>query len=244
MPEHTPHAADLHDTIRVRGARENNLKNIDVDLPKRRLTVFTGVSGSGKSSLAFDTIASESQRLINETYSSFVQGFMSQLARPEVDSLEGLTTAILVDQERLSANIRSTVGTASDANALLRMLFSRMGDPQIGPPNAFSFNTPSVKASGAILVERAGNTKRQRAEFNVLGGMCPGCDGTGRVSDLDLSQLYDGTKSINDGAILVPGYKVGGWSVRFYAESGFFDADKPVNEFTDAELADFLHRDA
>lgn len=244
MPEHTPHAADLHDTIRVRGARENNLKNIDVDLPKRRLTVFTGVSGSGKSSLAFDTIASESQRLINETYSSFVQGFMSQLARPEVDSLEGLTTAILVDQERLSANIRSTVGTASDANALLRMLFSRMADPQIGPPNAFSFNTPSVKASGAILVERAGNTKRQRAEFNVLGGMCPGCDGTGRVSELDLTQLYDGTKSINEGAILVPGYKVGGWSVRFYAESGFFDPDTPVNEFTDAELADFLHRDA
>ena len=244
MPEHTTHAADLHDTIRVRGARENNLKNVDIDLPKRRLTVFTGVSGSGKSSLAFDTIASESQRLINETYSSFVQGFMPQLARPEVDSLEGLTTAILVDQERLSANIRSTVGTASDANALLRMLFSRMGDPQIGPPNAFSFNTPSVKASGAILVERAGNTKRQRAEFNVLGGMCPGCDGTGRVSDLDLTQLYDGTKSINDGAILIPGYKVGGWSVRFYAESGFFDPDKPVNEFTDTELADFLHRDA
>ena len=184
------HPADAHDTIRVRGARENNLRGVDLDLPKRRLTVFTGVSGSGKSSLAFGTIASESQRMINETYSAFVQGFLPQLGRPEVDALEGLTTAILVDQERLGANIRSTVGTASDANALLRTLFSRMGDPQIGPPNAFSFNTPSVKASGAILVERAGNTKRQRAEFNVLGGMCPGCDGTGRVSDLDLTQLF------------------------------------------------------
>ena len=238
------HPADAHDTIRVRGARENNLRGVDLDLPKRRLTVFTGVSGSGKSSLAFGTIASESQRMINETYSAFVQGFLPQLGRPEVDALEGLTTAILVDQERLGANIRSTVGTASDANALLRTLFSRMGDPQIGPPNAFSFNTPSVKASGAILVERAGNTKRQRAEFNVLGGMCPGCDGTGRVSDLDLTQLYDATLSINDGAILVPGYKVGGWSVRFYAESGFFDADKPVGDFTPQELDDFLHRDA
>jgi len=239
----TAHPADQHDTIRVRGARENNLKNVDVDLPKRRLTVFTGVSGSGKSSLAFDTIASESQRMINETYSAFVQGFMPQLARPDVDSLDGLTTAILVDQERLGANIRSTVGTASDANALLRMLFSRLGDPQIGPPNAFSFNTPSVKASGAILVERAGNTKRQRAEYNVLGGMCPGCDGTGRVSDLDLAQLYDGSLSINDGAILVPGYKVGGWSVRQYAESGFFDPDKPVASFSDAELHDFLYKE-
>ncbi|GGF30375.1 ABC transporter [Microbacterium sorbitolivorans] len=227
----------------MRGARENNLKNVDVDLPKRRLTVFTGVSGSGKSSLAFDTIASESQRMINETYSAFVQGFMPQLARPDVDSLNGLTTAILVDQERLGANIRSTVGTASDANALLRMLFSRLGDPQIGPPNAFSFNTPSVKASGAILIERAGNSKRQRAEYNVLGGMCPGCDGTGRVSDLDLAQIYDGSLSINDGAILVPGYKVGGWSVRQYAESGFFDPDKPIDQFTATELSDFLYKE-
>jgi excinuclease UvrABC ATPase subunit len=239
----TVHPADQHDTIRVRGARENNLRNVDVDLPKRRLTVFTGVSGSGKSSLAFDTIASESQRMINETYSAFVQGFMPQLARPDVESLDGLTTAILVDQERLGASIRSTVGTASDANALLRMLFSRLGDPQIGPPNAFSFNTPSVKASGAILVERAGNTKRQRAEYNVLGGMCPECDGTGRVSDLDLAQLYDGSLSINDGAILVPGYKVGGWSVRQYAESGFFDPDKPVDRFTKTELDDFLYKE-
>lgn len=239
----TAHPADQHDTIRVRGARENNLKNVDVDLPKRRLTVFTGVSGSGKSSLAFDTIASESQRMINETYSAFVQGFMPQLARPDVDSLDGLTTAILVDQERLGANIRSTVGTASDANALLRVLFSRLGDPQIGPPNAFSFNTPSVKASGAILIERAGNTKRQRAEYNVLGGMCPGCDGTGRVSDLDLTQIYDGSLSINDGAILVPGYKVGGWSVRQYAEAGFFDPDKPIDQFTATELSDFLYKE-
>ncbi|MTE23986.1 excinuclease ABC subunit UvrA [Microbacterium sp. ZXX196] len=245
MPhDSAPHAADRHDTIRVRGARENNLRGVDVDLPKRRLTVFTGVSGSGKSSLAFDAIAAESQRMINETYSAFVQGFMPQLARPDVDALEGLTTAILVGQERLAANIRSTVGTASDANALLRTLFSRVGDPQIGPPNAFSFNTPSVTASGAILVERSGAAKRQRAEYHVLGGMCPGCEGTGRVSDLDLRQLYDPSLSINDGAILVPGYKVGGWSVRFYAESGFFDPDTPVSRFTDAELDDFLHREA
>src|SRR5690606_30197226 len=243
MTDPSAHAADRHDTIRVRGARENNLKGVDIDLPKRRLTVFTGVSGSGKSSLAFETIANESQRMINETYSAFLQGMMPQLARPDVESLEGLTTAIVVDQDRLGANIRSTVGTASDANALLRVLFSRLGDPQIGPPNAFSFNTPSVKASGAILVERTGRAKRERAEFNMLGGMCPGCEGTGRVSDLDLTQLYDETKSINDGAILIPGYKVGGWSVRFYAESGFFDPDKPVAEFTKQELDDFLYRD-
>lgn len=237
------HPADAHDTIRVRGARENNLTGVDVDIPKRRMTVFTGVSGSGKSSLAFGTIAAESQRMINETYSAFVQGFMPQLARPEVDSLEGLTTAILVGQERLGANIRSTVGTVSDANALLRTLFSRAGEPQIGPPNAFSFNTPSVKASGAILVERTGRAKRERAEFTMLGGMCPECEGTGRVSELDLSQLYDETRSINAGAITVPGYKPGGWSVRFYAESGFFDPDKPVKDFTDAELDAFLHRE-
>ncbi|MGO1770240.1 MAG: ATP-binding cassette domain-containing protein [Microbacterium sp.] len=237
------HPADAHDTIRVRGARENNLTGIDVDIPKRRLTVFTGVSGSGKSSLAFGTIAAESQRMINETYSAFVQGFMPQLARPEVDSLEGLTTAILVGQERLGANIRSTVGTVSDANALLRTLFSRAGEPRIGPPNAFSFNTPSVKASGAILVERTGRAKRERAEFTMLGGMCPECEGTGRVSELDLAQLYDETLSINDGAITVPGYKPGGWSVRFYAESGFFDPDKPVRDFTAQELEAFLHQD-
>ncbi|MGO1629897.1 ATP-binding cassette domain-containing protein [Microbacterium sp.] len=237
------HPADSHDTIRVRGARENNLTSVDVDVPKRRLTVFTGVSGSGKSSLAFGTIAAESQRMINETYSAFVQGFLPQLARPELDSIDGVTTAILVDQERLGANIRSTVGTVSDANAMLRTLFSRVGEPQIGPPNAFSFNTPSVKASGAILVERTGRAKRERASFTMLGGMCPGCEGTGRVSDLDLAQLYDETKSINDGAITVPGYKPGGWSVRFYAESGFFDPDKPVRDFTPEELDAFLHKD-
>ncbi|WP_105565183.1 ATP-binding cassette domain-containing protein [Microbacterium halophytorum] len=240
MPQH---AADSHDTIRVRGARENNLRGVDADIRKRRLTVFTGVSGSGKSSLAFGTIAAESQRMINETYSAFVQGFMPDLGRPEVDSLDGLTTAILVDQERLGANIRSTVGTASDANAMLRTLFSRAAEPQIGPPNAYSFNTPSVRASGAITIERTGKEKKQRASFTVLGGMCQGCEGTGRVSDLDLSQLYDESLSINDGAITIPGYKPGGWSVRYYAESGFFDPDKPVRDFTDDELAAFLHMD-
>jgi len=237
------HPADDHDVIRVRGARENNLRGVDVDVPKRRMTVFTGVSGSGKSSLAFGTIAAESQRMINETYSAFVQGFMPQLARPEVDALEGLTTAILVDQERLGANIRSTVGTVSDANAMLRTLYSREGEPQIGPPNAYSFNTPSVKATGAIVVERTGAPTAERASFTMLGGMCAACEGTGRVSDLDLTQLYDENLSVNDGAILIPGYKPGGWSVRFYAESGFFDPDKPVREFTDDELAAFLHKD-
>ncbi|WP_110589388.1 ATP-binding cassette domain-containing protein [Microbacterium suaedae] len=243
MADTIVHPADRHDTIRVRGARENNLRNVDLDLPKRRLTVFTGVSGSGKSSLAFETIASESQRMINETYSAFVQGFMPQLARPDVDSLEGLTTAILVDQERLGANIRSTVGTASDANALLRTLFSRVGEPRIGPPNAFSFNTPSVKASGAILVERTGSAKRERAEFNVLGGMCASCEGTGRVSDLDVTELIDDSLSLNEGAITIPGYKPGGWSVRMYAESGYFDPDVPVRDFTDAQTQDLLYKE-
>ncbi|MBP2435615.1 ATP-binding cassette domain-containing protein [Microbacterium amylolyticum] len=238
------HPADTHDVIRVRGARENNLRGVDVDLPKRRITVFTGVSGSGKSSLAFETIANESQRMINETYSAFLQGFMPSSSRPDVDLLEGLTTAIVVSQDRLAANIRSTVGTASDAGAMLRTLFSRIGEPQIGPPNAFSFNTPSVTAKGAIEVQRGQNTTRERAEYSVLGGMCAGCEGTGRVSDLDLTQLYDASLSINDGAILVPGYKVGGWTVRFYAESGFFDADKPVGEFTDDELNDFLYKES
>jgi excinuclease UvrABC ATPase subunit len=239
----TVHPADSHDLIRVRGARENNLKGVDLDLPKRRLTVFTGVSGSGKSSLAFETIAAESQRMINETYSAFVQGFMPQLARPDVDSLDGLTTAIVVDQERLGANIRSTVGTASDANAMLRVLFSRLGDPQIGPPNAYSFNTPSVKASGAILVERTGGAKRERADFTMLGGMCAGCEGTGRVSDLDVTRIYDPSLSLDDGAILVPGYKPGGWMVRQYSESGFFPGDVPVGDFTPEQLHDFLHRE-
>src|ERR1700756_3497263 len=205
-----PHAADSHDLIRVHGARVNNLKDVSVELPKRRLTVFTGVSGSGKSSLVFGTIAAESQRLINETYSTFVQGFMPTLARPEVDLLDGLTTAIIVDQQRIGGDARSTVGTATDANAMLRILFSRLGQPHIGPPNAFSFNVPSVKASGAITIER-GAKKTVRATFNRTGGMCPRCEGRGAITDLDLTQLYDESKSINDGAITIPGYTRGGW---------------------------------
>src|SRR3989440_6445318 len=180
-------AADSHDLIRVQGARENNLKNLSVEIPKRRLTVFTGVSGSGKSSLVFSTIAAESQRLINETYSAFVQGFMPTLARPEADVLEGLTTAIILDQQRLGADPRSTVGTATDANAMLRILFSRLGKPQIGPPSAFAFNVPSVRASGAITVER-GNRKAVKATFTRTGGMCPRCEGRGSVTDFDLTQ--------------------------------------------------------
>src|SRR3982751_1358102 len=213
------HAADSHDLIRVHGARENNLKDVSIELPKRRLTVFTGVSGSGKSSLVFDTIAAESQRLINETYSAFVQGFMPTLARPDVDVLDGLTTAIIVDQERMGANPRSTVGTATDANAMLRILFSRLGRPHIGPPNAYSFNVPSVKASGAITVER-GSKKTVKATFNRLGGMCPRCEGRGTVSDIDLTQLYDDSKSLAEGAITAPGYTAGGWNGRVYRESG------------------------
>src|SRR5512145_1020269 len=205
------HPADSHDVIRVQGARENNLKDIHVELPKRRLTVFTGVSGSGKSSLVFDTIAAESQRLINETYSAFVQGFMPSLARPDVDRLEGLTTAILVDQERMGANPRSTVGTATDANAMLRILFSRLGRPHIGSPNAYAFNIPSVRASGAITVERGGRTKAEKATFNRLGGMCPRCEGMGSVNDFDLSALYDDSLSLNEGALSIPGYSMDGW---------------------------------
>src|SRR5687768_10209942 len=209
---HAPaHVADSHDLIRVLGARVNNLKNISVEIPKRRLTVFTGVSGSGKSSLVFDTIAAESQRMINETYSAFVQGFMPTLARPEVDMLEGLTTAIIVNQERMGANPRSTVGTATDANAMLRILFSRLGQPHIGSPNAYSFNVPSVKASGAITVERGGKTKAEKATFNRLGGMCPRCEGMGSVTDFDLTALYDADKSLRDGALTVPGYSMDGW---------------------------------
>ena len=203
-------AADSHDLIRVHGARVNNLKDVSVEIPKRRLTVFTGVSGSGKSSLVFDTIAAESQRMINETYSAFVQGFMPTLARPDVDVLEGLTTAIIVDQERMGTDARSTVGTPTDANATLRILFSRLGKPHIGPPNAYSFNVPSVKASGAITVERGGKTQAKKATFNRLGGMCPRCEGRGSVTDFDLSALYDDSKSINEGAITIPGYsKIG-----------------------------------
>ena len=215
--------ADSHDMIRVHGARENNLKNISVALPKRRLTVFTGVSGSGKSSLVFSTIAAESQRLINETYSAFVQGFMPATSRPDVDVLDGLTTAITVDQERIGADPRSTVGTATDANAMLRILFSRLGDPHIGPPNAYSFNVPSVSASGGITVQRGAGTKTVAASFNRLGGMCPRCEGRGDVNDIDLTQVYDEEKSLNDGALKVPGYSMEGWFGRIFNGCGFFD---------------------
>jgi excinuclease UvrABC ATPase subunit len=235
------HAADSHDLIRVQGARENNLKDVSVELPKRRLTVFTGVSGSGKSSLVFDTIAAESQRMINETYSAFVQGFMPTLDRPEVDVLDGLTTAIIVDQERMGANVRSTVGTATDANAMLRILFSRLGKPHIGSPNAFSFNVPSVRGAGAITVERGTRTKTEKASFTLLGGMCPRCEGKGNVTDIDLSQLFDETKSLAEGAISVPGYTADGWQVRIFTESGFLDPDKPIRRFTKKELHTFLH---
>ncbi|WUI04238.1 excinuclease ABC subunit UvrA [Spirillospora sp. NBC_00431] len=236
------HAADRHDLIRVHGAHVNNLKDVSVEIPKRRLTVFTGVSGSGKSSLVFDTIAAESQRMINETYSAFVQGFMPTMARPEADLLEGLTTAIIVDQERLGANPRSTVGTVTDANAMLRLLFSRLGQPHIGPPNAFSFNVPSVKASGAITVERGG-AKAEKVTFSRAGGMCPRCEGRGAVSDIDLRELIDDSKSLNEGAITVPGYKAGGWSVKMFIMTGFFDPDKPVRDYTDQERHDLLFRE-
>lgn len=238
------HVADSHDLIRVRGARENNLKDISLEIPKRRLTVFTGVSGSGKSSLVFGTIAAESQRMINETYSAFVQGFMPTLARPEVDVLEGLTTAIIVDQERMGANPRSTVGTATDVNAMLRILFSRLGQPQIGPPNAFSFNVPSVRASGALTIEKgAGKPKTEKKVFTYAGGMCPRCEGMGSINDIDLTQLYDESKSLLEGAILVPGYNAEGWSVRTFSESGFLDPDKPIRDYTKKELHDFLHKE-
>src|SRR5258706_605032 len=211
------HVADSHDLIRVHGARENNLKDVSIEIPKRRLTVFTGISGSGKSSLVFDTIAAESQRLINETYSVFVQGFMPALARPEVDVLEGLTTAIIVDQERMGSNPRSTVGTATDANAMLGILFSRLGQPHIGSPNAYSFNVPSVRASGAITIERgAGKTKTEKATFTRLGGMCPRCEVMGSVTDFDVSALYDDSLSLNEGALLIPGYSMDGWYGRIY----------------------------
>jgi excinuclease UvrABC ATPase subunit len=235
--------ADRHDLIRVKGARVNNLRDVSVDIPKRRLTVFTGVSGSGKSSLVFGTIAAESQRLINETYSAFVQGFMPTLARPDVDVLEGLTTAIIVDQERMGANARSTVGTATDANAMLRILFSRLGTPHIGPPSAFAFNVPTVKASGAITVERGAKTKREKATFTRTGGMCPRCEGMGTVNDFDLSALYDDTKSLNEGALTVPGYSMEGWYGRIYRGCGYFDPDKPIRRYTKKELHDLLHRE-
>ncbi|MGH3448032.1 MAG: excinuclease ABC subunit UvrA, partial [Nocardioidaceae bacterium] len=237
------HVADGHELIRVHGARENNLKDVSVEIPKRRLTVFTGVSGSGKSSLVFDTIAAESQRLINETYSAFLQGFMATLARPEVDVLEGLTTAIIVDQQRMGANPRSTVGTATDANAMLRMLFSRLGQPHIGSPNAYSFNVPSVKASGAITVERGGKTKAEKATFNRLGGMCPRCEGMGSMNDFDPSALYDDGLSLNEGALTIPGYSMDGWYGRIFSGSGYFDMDKPIKKYTKKELHNLLYRE-
>ncbi|MCI4044880.1 excinuclease ABC subunit UvrA [Streptomyces sp. TRM75563] len=238
-----PHAADSHDLIRVHGARENNLKDVSIELPKRRLTVFTGVSGSGKSSLVFSTIAAESQRLINETYPAFVQGFMPTQARPDVDVLDGLTTAIIVDQQRMGSDPRSTVGTATDANAMLRILFSRLGKPHIGPPGAFAFNVPSVTASGAITVQR-GNKKAEKATFSRTGGMCPRCEGRGTVSDIDLTQLYDDSKSIAEGAFTIPGWKSDSWwTVRIYAESGFLDPNKPIAKFTKREMQDFLYKE-
>jgi excinuclease UvrABC ATPase subunit len=235
--------ADSHDLIRVHGARENNLKDISVELPKRRLTVFTGVSGSGKSSLVFSTIAAESQRLINETYSAFVQGFMPSLARPDVDVLEGLTTAIIVDQQRMGSDPRSTVGTVTDANAMLRILFSRLGEPHLGSPQAFSFNVASISGAGAVKFERAGKTVKERRSFQVIGGMCPRCEGRGTVNDIDLAELYDESKSLSEGAITAPGYTGGGWNSRLYAESGFFDPDQPISKFTKQELNDFLHHE-
>ncbi|GAA0460572.1 excinuclease ABC subunit UvrA [Streptomyces sp. NPDC046215] len=236
------HDADSHDLIRVHGARVNNLKDVSIEIPKRRLTVFTGVSGSGKSSLVFDTIAAESQRLINETYSAFVQGFMPTLARPEVDVLDGLTTAIIVDQQRMGADPRSTVGTATDANAMLRILFSRLGKPHIGPPGAYAFNVPSVRASGAITVER-GAKKAVKATFHRTGGMCPRCEGRGTVSDIDLTQLYDDSKSLGEGALTIPGYSMDGWYGRIFTGCGFFDPDKPIRKFTKKELYDLLHKE-
>ncbi|MBJ7330888.1 MAG: excinuclease ABC subunit UvrA [Solirubrobacteraceae bacterium] len=234
------HAADTHDLIRVQGARQNNLKDVSLEIPKRRLTVFTGVSGSGKSSLVFGTIAAESQRMINETYSAFVQGFMPSLDRPEVDVLHGLTTAIIVDQERMGTNPRSTIGTATDANAMLRMLFSRVGKPHIGGPSAFAFNVPSVSGKGGLSVE---GKKAKAVSFSRTGGMCPRCEGMGSVSDIDLSEIFDDSKSLNDGAITVPSYTKDGWMVKTYSESGFFDPDKPIKTFTKKEREDFLYKE-
>ncbi len=233
-----------HDVIRVVGARENNLKGFSLEIPKRALTVFTGVSGSGKSSLVFGTIAAESQRMINETYSAFLQGFMPSLNRPDVDELQGLTAAIVVDQERLGANVRSTVGTVTDVYTLLRILFSRVGEPHIGSPQAFSFNVASMSGAGAVTFERGGEKTRERREFSITGGMCSRCEGRGQINDIDVSQLVDESLSLNAGAITVPGYKAGGWSVKFYAESGFFDPDKPVRDYTAQERHDLLHREA
>jgi excinuclease UvrABC ATPase subunit len=238
------HAADSHDLIRVTGARVNNLKDISVEIPKRRLTAFTGVSGSGKSSLVFGTIAAESQRLINETYSAFVQGFMPTQARPDVDVLDGLTTAILVDQERMGSDPRSTVGTATDANAMLRILFSRLAQPQIGSPQAYSFNVASISGAGAVTLEKGGQKTKERRSFSITGGMCPRCEGRGAVNDIDLSQLYDDSKSLNDGALTIPGYSMEGWYGRIFRGCGYFDPDKPIAKFSKRELNDLLYREA
>jgi excinuclease ABC A subunit len=238
-----PEIADSHDVIRVHGARVNNLREVSVELPKRRLTVFTGVSGSGKSSLVFGTIAAESQRLINETYSAFVQGFMPTLARPEVDVLEGVTTAIIVDQERMGADVRSTVGTATDTGALLRILFSRLGKPHIGSPQAFSFNVASISGAGAVTMERGGQTVKERRSFSILGGMCPRCEGRGSVNDIDLTQLYDDSKSLSEGALTIPGYSMDGWYGRIFLGCGFFDPDKPIKKYTKRELQDLLYKE-
>ncbi|MGI8578944.1 MAG: excinuclease ABC subunit UvrA, partial [Solirubrobacteraceae bacterium] len=235
--------ADRHDLIRVQGARVNNLKDVSVELPKRRLTVFTGVSGSGKSSLVFGTIAAESQRLINETYNAFVQGFMPTLARPEVDVLEGLTTAIIVDQQRMGADARSTVGTATDAYAMLRILFSRLGQPQIGSPQAFSFNVASISGAGAVTLERGGKTVKEKRSFSITGGMCPRCEGRGSVTDIELTQLYDDSKSLSEGALTIPGYSMDGWYGRIFRGCGFFDPDKPIKKFTKKELDALLHKE-
>ncbi|WP_314457575.1 excinuclease ABC subunit UvrA [uncultured Microbacterium sp.] len=244
-PEEAPVTdPDAHDVIRVRGARENNLKNVDLDVPKRRLTVFTGVSGSGKSSLVFGTIAAESQRLINETYPTFVQQFMGELSRPDVDALENLSATIRVDQERMGANARSTVGTATDVHAMLRVLFSRLGQPHVGSSQAFSFNVPSISGAGAVtLATGAKKGQKQRRSFEITGGMCPECEGLGQVSDIDLDRLVDKSLSVNAGAILVPGYTADGWMVRIYGESGFLDPDKPVQDFTEQERHDFLYKE-
>ena len=242
-PSSAPHVADSHDLIRVHGARENNLKNVSVELPKRRLTVFTGVSGSGKSSLVFDTIAAESQRMINETYSAFVQGFMPTLARPDVDVMEGLTTAIIVDQQRMGASSRSTVGTATDANAMLRILFSRIGQPHIGSPQAFSFNVASISGAGAVTMERAGQTVKERRAFSITGGMCPRCEGMGSVTDFDLTALYDDKLSLNEGALTIPGYSMEGWYGRIFRSCGYFDPDKPIRKYNKTELQNLLHRE-
>ena len=237
------HAADRHDRIRVHGARVNNLRDVSIELPKRRLTAFTGISGSGKSSLVFGTIAAESQRLINETYSAFVQGFMPSQARPDVDLLDGLTTAIIVDQERMGANARSTVGTATDANAMLRILFSRLGEPHIGPAQAFSFNVASVSGAGAVTMEKGGRTTKERRSFSITGGMCPRCEGMGAVSDFDLTALYDASKSLNEGALTIPGYTMDGWYGRIYRGCGFFDPDKPIGKFSKKELDALLYKE-